>query len=59
MEKESENIEDMKVKLKKLDKIKKEKRSILEDNVFKENKKLALLSNNKIHNTTPIPNIQN
>jgi len=46
-----ENIhdnEDIKVKFKRLDEIRKERRRILKGNIFKENKKIPLLSNNKI-----------
>lgn len=57
-EENDEEDDDMKNKLKSLEKIRKERR-IPKENVFKENKKIPLLSNNKINNITPILNSQN
>ena len=42
----------MEKKLKSLEKIRKERRGIRKENAY-ENKKMTLLSNNKINNTTP------
>ena len=49
----------MKVKLKKLEEIRKERRRNNEDNLCKENKKISLLSNNKINNIASILNSHN
>ena len=57
-EENDEDDNDMENKLKSLEKIRKERR-IPKENVFKENKKIPLLSNNKINNITPILNSQN
>lgn len=57
-EENDEEDDDMENKLKSLEKIRKERR-IPKENVFKENKKIPLLSNNKINNITPILNSQN
>ena len=48
----------MEIKLKKLEEIRKLRR-ISKENVFKENKKVPLLNNNKINDITFILNIQN
>ena len=48
----------MENKFKSLKKIRKEKKRI-SDKVFKENKKIPLLSNIKVNNKTPILNSQN
>ena len=53
-----EEDDDMEKKLKSLEKIRKDRR-IPKENLFKENKKIPLLSNNKINNITPILNSQN
>ena len=49
----------MEKKLKSLEKIRKKRRIIHIENIIKENKKIPLLSNNKINNITPILNSQN
>ena len=46
-------------KLKSLEKIRKERRRIHKENIYRENKKLPLLRNNKINNVTRILNSQN
>ena len=53
-----QNDDNMKIKLKKLEEIRNQRRRIHEENIFKD-KKIALLSNNKINNITPILNSQN
>ena len=47
-------IQIWKIKLKKLDEIRRERRRIPKDNIFKENKKITLLNNIKINNKTRI-----
>jgi len=46
-------------KLKSLEKIRKERRRIHKENIYRENKKLPLLRNNKINNKTTILNSKN
>ena len=51
-----DNDMETRLKLKKLEKIRKERRRISKENILKENKKIPLLRNNKINNITPILN---
>ena len=57
-EENEEDDDDMENKLKSLEKIRKERRKRIPDNVFKD-KKIPLLCNIKINNKTPIPNSPN